>query len=151
MWSPHYLLHKKLTRALWTGALPTGCGYCSQCSAPNRHPYLSWDSLLAASGVVPLAPRIFMYEPLLKLSQPLRDLVMRFALNDTVHFGSEAFGGAVSQTPFPDCPQDREDCGLESSGWDRVVVNVTTVDTEFEKHRLNVLFLPPPFLLFNDS
>ncbi len=88
-----------------------------------------------ASGTSPIAPRIYMYEPAPALTQPLRQLVERFGLNDTIYFGNEVFGGvADAKVMFPQCAQDREDCGIDSAGFDKTQLNMTTVDREFEKN-----------------
>lgn len=137
IWAPHYLLRKKLNRTSWIAGFPPGCGYCGQCSTPQDRPYLAWNVLEEASGVDVAAPRVFAYEPLRSLAPSLKALVSRYGLEGNVHFGTEAFGGRpAASVEFPDCPQDREDCGIDMApGVPRVPVKLTTVDEQFELHR----------------
>ncbi len=118
LWAPHYLLRKKLTRDAWVRAMPPGCGFCGQCT--QRHPVhgaalpmRQWDVLSQSSGITLVAPRMFAYEALPALKQPLSDLVKTFNLHDVIVLNHSIVGGQVGTGQFPNCPQDREDCYID--------------------------------------
>lgn len=144
LWAPHFLVARKITRAVWQAALPPGCGFCGQCQAPPTRAYRQWDVLAAAGGGAPALPRIFAYEASPALREPLEQLVSRLQLSQVLTVTATAVGATAQGTVrFPRCPQDREDCYIESRhvSTDYANVPITTLDAEAARHGWEHVYL----------
>jgi len=73
----------------------------------------------------------------------LTNLVAKYKLSDCITFDAQAVAGSVGKVVFPNCPQEREDCYINSRHVtsESAEVPSTTIDHEFERHDMRHIYL----------